>query len=53
VAVHPGWRVGLDDAVGMVLELTARRRTPEPLRLARNLARLARASAPSPSDPAG
>ena len=53
VVVHPGWRVGLDDAVGMVLELTARRRTPEPLRLARNLARLARASARSPSDPAG
>lgn len=51
VAVHPGWRVDLDDAVGLVLQLTPRRRTPEPLRLARNLARRARAVAARPSAP--
>jgi deoxyribonuclease V len=45
LVVHPGWRVGLDDAVDLVLELTPRRRTPEPLRLARTLARRARAGA--------
>jgi deoxyribonuclease V len=52
VVVHPGWRVGLDDAVGIVLKLTPRRRTPEPLRLARHLARRARAAAahPRPQD---
>ena len=51
VVVHPGWRVGLDDAVGLVLQLTPRRRTPEPLRLARNLARRARAvAAPTAPD---
>ena len=50
VVVHPGWRVGLDDAVGLVLELTPRRRTPEPLRLARNLARRARAGVAGPRD---
>jgi deoxyribonuclease V len=49
VVVHPGWRVGLDDAVGLVLQLTPRRRTPEPLRLARSLARRARAVAAHPS----
>jgi deoxyribonuclease V len=43
LVVHPGWRVGLDDAVGLVLDLTPRRRTPEPLRVARHLARRARA----------
>ena len=50
VVVHPGWRVGLDDAVGLVLELTPRRRTPEPLRMARNLARRARAGVAGPRD---
>jgi len=49
LVVHPGWRVGLDDAVGLVLELTPRRRTPEPLRLARTLARRARAGTARPS----
>jgi deoxyribonuclease V len=44
VVVHPGWRVGLDDAIQLVLEATTRRRTPEPLRLARHLARRARAT---------
>lgn len=48
VVVHPGWRVGLDDAVQLVLELTPRRRTPEPLRRARHLARAARADAVRP-----
>jgi deoxyribonuclease V len=50
--VHPGWRIGLDDAVGLVLQLTPRRRTPEPLRLARHLARRARAATahPRPQD---
>lgn len=50
LVVHPGWRVGLDDAVGLVLELTPRRRTPEPLGLARTLARRARADAADPRD---
>lgn len=45
VVVHPGWRIGMDDAVDLILELTPHRRTPEPLRLARNLARRARADA--------
>jgi deoxyribonuclease V len=43
LAVHPGWRVSLDDAVGVVLEVSRRHRTPEPLRRARQVARLARA----------
>ncbi len=48
VVVHPGWRVGLDDAIELVLEVTQHRRTPEPLRVARNLARRARAGAACP-----
>jgi deoxyribonuclease V len=48
VVVHPGWRVGLDDAIELVLEVTPHRRTPEPLRLARYLARGARAGAAHP-----
>jgi deoxyribonuclease V len=43
LAVHPGWRTGLDDAVAVVLAVTGPRRTPEPLRVARRLAREARA----------
>jgi deoxyribonuclease V len=43
LAVHPGWRVDLDTAVHLVLGASARRRTPEPLRQARRLAREARA----------
>ena len=43
LAVHPGWRVDLDTAVELVLSMSARRRTPEPLREARRLAREARA----------
>jgi deoxyribonuclease V len=52
VVVHPGWRVGLDDAIELILELTPRRRTPEPLRLARHLARGARAAPIRPGDQA-
>ena len=43
VAVHAGWRTGVDDAVDVVLAATRGHRTPEPLRHARRLARLARA----------
>jgi deoxyribonuclease V len=44
VAVHPGWRVDLATAVDVVAGTTGRRRTPEPLRRARRLARVARGS---------
>ena len=44
LVVHPGWRVDLDTAVGLVLATTRHRRTPEPLRRARHRARLARAA---------
>jgi deoxyribonuclease V len=40
--VHPGWRVDLGTAVDVISSLTRRRRTPEPLRRARELARRAR-----------
>lgn len=43
VVVHPGWRTDLRAAVAVVLESTARTRTPAPLREARRLARTARA----------
>lgn len=42
LVVHPGWRVGLATAVGLVESTTRVRRTPEPLRQARHLARTAR-----------
>lgn len=46
VVVHAGWRTDLDTAVAIVLAVTpGRRRTPEPLRAARTLARGARARA--------
>ena len=44
VAVHPGWRVDLATAVEVVAGTTGQRRTPEPLRRARRLAREARES---------
>ena len=47
LAVHPGWRVGLRQAVDVVTRTTGRRRTPEPLRQARELAREARAGSGS------
>ena len=42
LAVHPGWRIDLATAVRVVLVLTRRHRTPEPLRRARQLARRTR-----------
>jgi deoxyribonuclease V len=45
IAVHPGWRIELGTAVEVVTLLTRRRRTPEPLRRARQLARRARTHA--------
>ena len=44
LVVHPGWRTGLDTALGIVLRSTSRHRTPEPLRRARQAAREARAA---------
>ena len=44
LAVHPGWRVDLATAVEVVTTLTRRRRTPEPLRRARQFARRSRAA---------
>lgn len=48
LAVHPGWRIDLATAVDIVTFLTKRRRTPEPLRRARQLARRTRAQQPMP-----
>lgn len=45
LAVHPGWRIDLATAVDVVLGASPRRRTPEPLRRARQLARRARNAA--------
>lgn len=42
LVVHPGWRTDLDTAVEVVLGTTGQRRTPEPLRRARQLARRTR-----------
>jgi deoxyribonuclease V len=42
LVVHPGWRIDLATAVDVVTMLSGRRRTPEPLRRARRLARHAR-----------
>jgi deoxyribonuclease V len=42
LVVHPGWRVDLDTAVRIVTGTTGQRRTPEPLRRARQAARRAR-----------
>jgi deoxyribonuclease V len=43
LAVHAGWRTGIDVAVEVVVAALGRHRTPEPLRHARHLARVARA----------
>lgn len=51
LAVHPGWRVDMDTAVAIITMLTNRRRTPEPLRRARQLARRARAETGETSKP--
>jgi deoxyribonuclease V len=45
LVVHAGWSVDLATAIEVVLATTARQRTPEPLRRARQLARLARNAA--------
>jgi deoxyribonuclease V len=50
LAVHPGWRIDLETAAALVLA-HSRRRTPEPLRLARRTARSARARAGVASEP--
>jgi deoxyribonuclease V len=46
VAAHPAWRTDVDMAVAVVLRVAGSHRTPEPLRQARRLARLARAKGP-------
>jgi deoxyribonuclease V len=45
LAVSPGWRTDLDTAVAAVLAATGRARTPEPIRRARQAARILRAEA--------
>jgi deoxyribonuclease V len=50
LVVHPGWRVDLATAVEVVTFLTRRRRTPEPLRRARQLARRTRTQQQMPMD---
>lgn len=45
LVVHPGWRTDPQTAAAVVLAACRGRRTPEPLRLARRLAREARAGA--------
>lgn len=42
LVVHPGWRVDVTSAVDVVRHAVRGRRTPEPLRQARHLARVAR-----------
>jgi deoxyribonuclease V len=48
LAVHAAWRTDVDAAVATVLAALGRHRTPEPLRRARRLARVARGSASAP-----
>lgn len=43
VAVHPGWRTDMETCVKVVLAVSIKVRTPEPLRQARRIARTARA----------
>jgi deoxyribonuclease V len=45
VAVHAAWRTDAETAVAVVMGVAGRVRTPEPLRQARRVARLARAQA--------
>jgi deoxyribonuclease V len=44
LAVHPGWRTTLEQAIDVVLAASLGPRTPEPLRYSRRLARIARAN---------
>jgi deoxyribonuclease V len=46
--VHAGWRTDPATAVAVVRATTRGRRTPEPLRLARQVARRARTAATEP-----
>jgi deoxyribonuclease V len=48
IAVHAAWRTDADVAVATVMAALRRARTPEPLRRARRIARLARAGRYSP-----
>ncbi len=48
LAVSPGWRVGMAEAVEVVLSSVVRARTPEPIRQARRLARSARSASERP-----
>ena len=45
LAVHAGWRIDVATSEQIVLATTTRHRTPEPLRVARHVARLARQGA--------
>jgi deoxyribonuclease V len=51
LAVHAGWRTDPQTALDLVLAACAGRRTPEPIRLARRAARLARARAEAAHSP--
>jgi deoxyribonuclease V len=53
VAVHAGWRTDVDVAVAVVLSASRRHRTPQPLRHARRIARLARAQGEPPAPASG
>jgi deoxyribonuclease V len=44
LVAHPGWRTDLEQAIELLLRLTPHWRTPLPLRIARQAARLARAT---------
>lgn len=44
LVAHPGWRINPEQAIEVLLRLTSRWRTPLPLRIARQAARLARAA---------
>ena len=46
LVAHPGWRTNPEQAIELLLRLTPRWRTPLPLRIARQAARLARATPP-------
>jgi deoxyribonuclease V len=50
LVVHGGWRVDPQTAVAVVLGVTLRGRTPEPLREARRLARLRRSGHSGPAE---
>jgi deoxyribonuclease V len=48
LAVHAGWRVDAETAAGIVRQSVRKVRTPEPLRIARRIARVARAANSTP-----